>query len=292
MTKTEDLLDQLLEKAVAAGASDVHLKAGSMPKVRLRGGLTPFGTKQSLSSELLRNWALTMMGKERFGIFMDELELDFAYQVPGIARFRVNAHHQRGAVGLIMRVVPSIVRSIVELQLPEVIHEICEEKRGLVLVTGATGSGKSTTLAAMIDHINSTSPVNIVTIEDPVERQLDGIIQGHVNERAGMTFAAALRSMLRQDPDVIMVGEMRDRETADLAIRAALTGHLVFSTLHTNSAAASYTRLVDMGCDPFLLTTTIRAILAQRLIRKLCYKCKVKYRPTEKDLKSNLTPLP
>jgi type IV pilus assembly protein PilB len=127
---------------------------------------------------------------------------------------------------------------------------------------------------------------HIITIEDPVERQLEGIIQGHVNERAGMTFAAALRSMLRQDPDVIMVGEMRDRETADLAIRAALTGHLVFSTLHTNSAAASYTRLADMGCDPFLLTTTIRAILAQRLIRLLCYKCKIKYRPTEKDLKS------
>ena len=115
---------------------------------------------------------------------------------------------------------------------------------------------------------------------------MEGIIQGHVNERAGMTFAAALRSMLRQDPDVIMVGEMRDRETADLAIRAALTGHLVFSTLHTNSAAASYTRLADMGCDPFLLTTTIRAILAQRLVRKLCSRCKMKYRPTEKDLKT------
>ena len=156
---------------------------------------------------------------------------------------------------------------------------------GIVLVTGPTGSGKSTTLYATLTRINTVEE-HIITIEDPVERQLEGIIQGHVNERAGMTFAAALRSMLRQDPDVIMVGEMRDRETADLAIRAALTGHLVFSTLHTNSAAASYTRLTDMGCDPFLLTTTIRAILAQRLIRKLCVRCKVKYRPTEKDLKS------
>ena len=126
MSKPEELLDQLLEKAVSAGASDVHLKAGSPPKVRLRGGLTPFGTKSGLSAELLKNWALRMMGKERFGIFQQDLEMDFAYQVPGVARFRVNAHHQRGAVGMVMRVVPSVVRSIVELQLPEVIHDICE----------------------------------------------------------------------------------------------------------------------------------------------------------------------
>ena len=264
MTKPEDLLDQLLEKAVAAGASDVHLKAGSVPKVRLRGSLTPFGTKQSLSSELLRNWALAMMGKERYGFFMNELELDFAYQVPGIARFRVNAHHQRGAVGLIMRVVPSIVRSIVELQLPEVIHEICEEKRGLVLVTGATGSGKSTTLAAMIDHINSTSPVNIVTIEDPVEfafrDKRSSIIQREVGSDTN-SFNRALRSALRQDPDVILIGEMRDMETVEIAMKAAETGHLVLSTLHTNGAHETINRVI--GVFPPHQQENIRRQLAQ-----------------------------
>ena len=266
MRKTEDLLDQLLEKAVSAGASDVHLKAGSMPKVRLRGGLTPFGTKQSLSAELLRNWALAMMGKERFGVFMEELELDFAYQVPGIARFRVNAHHQRGAVGLIMRVVPSIVRSIVELQLPEVIHEICEEKRGLVLVTGATGSGKSTTLAAMIDHINSTSPLNIVTIEDPVEfafhDKRSSIIQRELGADTN-SFNRALRSALRQDPDVILIGEMRDMETVEIAMKAAETGHLVLSTLHTNGAHETINRVI--GVFPPHQQENIRRQLAQIL---------------------------
>ena len=264
MSKPEELLDQLLEKAVSAGASDVHLKAGSPPKVRLRGGLTPFGTKSGLSAELLKNWALRMMGKERFGIFQQDLEMDFAYQVPGVARFRVNAHHQRGAVGMVMRVVPSVVRSIVELQLPEVIHDICEEKRGLVLVTGATGSGKSTTLAAMIDHINSTSALNIVTIEDPVEfafrDKRSSIIQREVGADT-INFNRALRSALRQDPDVILIGEMRDMETVEIAMKAAETGHLVLSTLHTNGAYETINRVI--GVFPPHQQENIRRQLAQ-----------------------------
>ena len=264
MSKPEELLDQLLEKAVSAGASDVHLKAGSPPKVRLRGGLTPFGTKSGLSAELLKNWALRMMGKERFGIFQQDLEMDFAYQVPGVARFRVNAHHQRGAVGMVMRVVPSVVRSIVELQLPEVIHDICEEKRGLVLVTGATGSGKSTTLAAMIDHINSTSALNIVTIEDPVEfafrDKRSSIIQREVGADT-TNFNRALRSALRQDPDVILIGEMRDMETVEIAMKAAETGHLVLSTLHTNGAYETINRVI--GVFPPHQQENIRRQLAQ-----------------------------
>ena len=264
MSKPEELLDQLLEKAVSAGASDVHLKAGSPPKVRLRGGLYPFGTKSGLSAELLKNWALRMMGKERFGIFQQDLEMDFAYQVPGVARFRVNAHHQRGAVGMVMRVVPSVVRSIVELQLPEVIHDICEEKRGLVLVTGATGSGKSTTLAAMIDHINSTSALNIVTIEDPVEfafrDKRSSIIQREVGADT-TNFNRALRSALRQDPDVILIGEMRDMETVEIAMKAAETGHLVLSTLHTNGAYETINRVI--GVFPPHQQENIRRQLAQ-----------------------------
>ena len=264
--QSSDALDKLLEMATEAGASDVHLKAGSPPKARLRGGLVPFGTKSSLSAELLQNWALAMLGKERFQLFLKELEMDFAYQVPGVARFRVNAHHQRGAVGLIMRVVPSVVRSVVELQLPEILHEICEEKRGLVLVTGATGSGKSTTLAAMIDHINATASLNIVTIEDPIEfafrDKRASIIQRELGADTN-SFNRALRSALRQDPDVILIGEMRDMETVEIAMKAAETGHLVLSTLHTNGAHETINRVI--GVFPPHQQENIRRQLAQIL---------------------------
>ena len=163
--------------------------------------------------------------------------------------------------------------------------EACTEPNGIVLVTGPTGSGKSTTLYATLSLI-TTVEQHIITIEDPIEYKFDGIVQGQLNERAGMTFANALRAMLRQDPDIIMVGEMRDRETIDLAVRAALTGHLVLSTLHTNDAASTYSRLFDMGSDPFLLSTTVRAILAQRLIRLLCEKCKEIYEPSDEELET------
>jgi twitching motility protein PilT len=273
--QTDAALDRLLEMAVEAGASDVHLKAGSAPKVRLRGSLAPFGSRSALSAELLKNWTLTMLGKERFLKFQQELEIDFAYQVPGVARFRVNAHHQRGAVGMVMRVVPSVVRSVVELQLPEVLHEICGEKRGLVLVTGATGSGKSTTLAAMIDHINASDALNIVTIEDPIEfafrDKRASIIQREVGQDTE-SFNRALRSALRQDPDVILIGEMRDMETVEIAMKAAETGHLVLSTLHTNGAHETINRVIGVF-PPYQqenvrrqLAQIIRAVVSQRLV--------------------------
>ena len=170
-------------------------------------------------------------------------------------------------------------------------HEACSQPNGIILVTGPTGSGKSTTLYATLTLIASVEK-HIITIEDPIEYKFDGIVQGQLNERAGMTFVNALRAMLRQDPDIIMVGEMRDRETIDLAVRAALTGHLVLSTLHTNDAAATYSRLFDMGSDPFLLSTTVRAILAQRLIRLLCEKCKEIYEPSDEELNSIEMPRP
>tara|TARA_B100000029_G_C17431685_1_gene908111 strand:+ start:12 stop:1028 length:1017 start_codon:yes stop_codon:yes gene_type:complete len=152
-------------------------------------------------------------------------------------------------------------------------HEAISNSTGIILVTGPTGSGKSTTLYATLGLLN-TPEVNILTIEDPVEYNMKGIAQGQVNEKAGMTFSAALSSMLRQDPDIIMVGEMRDVATIELAVRAALTGHLVLSTLHTNDTTSSYSRLLDMGIDPFLITSTVRAIIAQRLIRRICQTCK------------------
>jgi type IV pilus assembly protein PilB len=287
--------DNILLEAVRSGASDIHIEPGERNlRVRLRvdGVLFEFSTMPPSRTPGLVSRFKVMAGidiaesrKPQDGRFKTEVEPGKPVDV------RVSTYPTPHGEKVVMRVLDQS-KGLVSLDKmgfdPDTIRlwkKAYSSGNGIVLVTGPTGSGKSTTLYATLTRINTVEE-HIITIEDPVERQLEGIIQGHVNERAGMTFAAALRSMLRQDPDVIMVGEMRDRETADLAIRAALTGHLVFSTLHTNSAAASYTRLADMGCDPFLLTTTIRAILAQRLIRKLCDRCKVKYRPTEKDLKS------
>jgi len=287
--------DNILLEAVRSGSSDIHIEPGEKTlRVRLRvdGVLAEFSTMPPSRTPGLVSRFKVMAGidiaesrKPQDGRFKTEVEPGKPVDV------RVSTYPTPHGEKVVMRVLDQS-KGLVSLDKmgfdPATIKlwkKAYSSGNGIVLVTGPTGSGKSTTLYATLTRINTVEE-HIITIEDPVERQLEGIIQGHVNERAGMTFAAALRSMLRQDPDVIMVGEMRDRETADLAIRAALTGHLVFSTLHTNSAAASYTRLADMGCDPFLLTTTIRAILAQRLIRKLCDRCKVKYRPTEKDLKS------
>ena len=287
--------DNILLEAVRGGASDIHIEPGERNlRVRLRvdGVLFEFSTMPPSRTPGLVSRFKVMAGidiaesrKPQDGRFKTEVEPGKPVDV------RVSTYPTPHGEKVVMRVLDQS-KGLVSLDKmgfdPDTIRlwkKAYSSGNGIVLVTGPTGSGKSTTLYATLTRINTVGE-HIITIEDPVERQLEGIIQGHVNERAGMTFAAALRSMLRQDPDVIMVGEMRDRETADLAIRAALTGHLVFSTLHTNSAAASYTRLADMGCDPFLLTTTIRAILAQRLVRKLCSRCKMKYRPTEKDMKT------
>ena len=287
--------DNILLEAVRGGASDIHIEPGERNlRVRLRvdGVLFEFSTMPPSRTPGLVSRFKVMAGidiaesrKPQDGRFKTEVEPGKPVDV------RVSTYPTPHGEKVVMRVLDqskglvSIDKMGFDPETSKLWKKAYSSGNGIVLVTGPTGSGKSTTLYATLTRINTVEE-HIITIEDPVERQLEGIIQGHVNERAGMTFAAALRSMLRQDPDVIMVGEMRDRETADLAIRAALTGHLVFSTLHTNSAAASYTRLVDMGCDPFLLTTTIRAILAQRLVRKLCSRCKMKYRPTEKDLKT------
>jgi twitching motility protein PilT len=271
-------LERLLELAVKAGASDVHLKAGSAPKIRLHGALKSFGTKSALSADMVLRWAQAMMSSESAKSFVAEREIDFAYQIPGVARFRVNAHFQRGTAGLVLRIVPSVVRSVVELALPEVLIDICEEKRGMVLVTGATGSGKSTTLAAMLDHINATQPVNIVTIEDPVEFTFRDkraiIIQREVGSDT-KSFHKALRSALRQDPDVILIGEMRDLETIEIAMKAAETGHLVLSTLHTNGAHETINRIITTF-PPHQqehvrrqLAECLRAVVSQRLVPTL-----------------------
>jgi len=242
------MLPDLLKKAIEMGASDLHVTAGTPPQVRVRGSLvrldlpelTPAETKQVAYS------VMTDIQKKRFE---ETLELDFAFGMRNMARFRCNVFSQRGAVGAVYRVIPDQIRNFRELALPQVVAMLADRPRGLVLVTGPTGSGKSTTLAAMIDKINIDRHGHILTIEDPIE-----YVHLHknclVNQREllgdTLTFGAALRSALREDPDVVYIGEMRDLETVESALRIAETGHLTFATLHTNSAAQTISRIVDV----------------------------------------------
>jgi len=219
------------------------------------------------------------------------LETDFSFEVPGVARFRVNAfNHNRGA-GAVFRTIPSKVLTMEDLGMGQIFKKIAETPRGIVLVTGPTGSGKSTTLYAGLSEIN-TKDRNILTVEDPIEYALEGIGQTQVNPRVDMTFARGLRAILRQDPDVVMIGEIRDSETAQIAVQASLTGHLVLSTLHTNTAAGALTRLEDMGIEPFLLSSSLLAVLAQRLVRTLCQECRATHIPTDDELALLDLPVP
>ena len=287
------IAENIMIEAVKTGSSDIHIEPGE-EKLRVR------FRKDGILEEVLAlppNKAMGLVSRFKIQAGIDIAESrkpqDGRFQQEVMAGkpvdVRVSTYPTPYGEKVVMRVLDQS-KGITNLnklgfsrKTMKIWEEVYHSGNGIVLVTGPTGSGKSTTLYATLSKVNSISE-NIMTIEDPIEYQLAGIVQGQVNEKAGMTFAAALRSMLRQDPDIIMVGEMRDNETIELAVRAALTGHLVFSTLHTNDAASTYTRLTDMGTDPFLLTTTIRGILAQRLIRRLCEKCKIKHKATEVEL--------
>jgi twitching motility protein PilT len=242
-------VNDLLKIAVERKASDLHLKVGSHPVLRIDGELTSLVELKRLMQEDTISMAFSIMNARQKQRFKDEFEIDIAYSVPGLGRFRCNIFQQRGTVGMVMRVIPGRILTIRELLLPPVLERICEEQRGLVLCTGTTGSGKSTTLAAMIDQINGLRNEHVVTIEDPIEflhrdkRSLVNQREIDVDTRA---FAVALRSALRQDPDVILVGEMRDYETIETAILAAETGHLVFSTLHTLDATETVNRIISV----------------------------------------------
>ena len=277
-------VNDLLKLAVERGASDLHLKVGSYPMARVHGHLLTLSEEKQLDHEDLVEMAASIMSTAQRQKFKDSQEVDLAYSVPGLGRFRCNVFQQRGTIGCVLRVIPVTVKSLDDLGLPPILKEVIMEKLGLILIVGSTGSGKSTTMASMIDYRNTIKTGHILTIEDPVEYELSGINQCGVNVRAGMTFAAGLRAMLRQDPDVIMVGEMRDTETATIAMEAALTGHLVLSTLHTNDAPSAPTRLMDMGVEPFLISSSIIGILAQRLVRVSCTNCKEPYQVSKKDL--------
>ncbi len=270
--------DRLLRIAVDRGASDVHLKVGSHPLLRIDGHLLPLCDEPRLQPDELLGVAQSLMSdfqRQRFG---ESCEVDTAYEVPGVARFRVSLFQERGRAGIVLRIVPSYIRSLDELHLPRVLQSICDLPRGLILVTGRTGSGKSTTLAAMVDRINSTRAEHIITIEDPIEF-LHADKLGYVNQRQvnadTISFAAALRAALRQDPDVILVGEMRDLETISTALHAAETGHTVFSTLHTIDAVETINRIVCMFGPSeqeqarIQLGSVLRAVVSQRLVERL-----------------------
>jgi twitching motility protein PilT len=270
-------VNELLKVAVERGASDLHLKAGSYPMMRVRGELTPVAQDRRIDHDEMIAIAAAVLPTALREKFKDSHEVDLAYSVAGLGRFRCNAFQQRGTIGMTFRVIPFRVATIPELTLPPVLKRITEEQRGLVLVTGTTGSGKSTTLAAMIDEINSSQTVNVMTIEDPIEylhRDKRSIICQREVGIDTKSFAQALRSALRQDPDVILVGEMRDHETIETALLAAETGHLVLSTLHTLDAAETIGRIVSVFPPHqhqqvrLQLGSVLRAVVSQRLIPK------------------------
>src|SRR5213082_1622622 len=269
-------IDDLLRVAAQFGASDLHCKAGSQPFMRIGGELRPILNAPRLTQEDTLDMAFSMMSNRQKQRFKEVCEVDIAYGVSGLGRFRANIFQQRGTVGMVLRVIPDKVRSTFELGLPPVLEKIAEERRGLILVTGSTGSGKSTTLASMIDCINSSRSGHIVTIEDPIEflhRDKQSFVTQREVDVDTRSFAEALRGALRQDPDVILVGEMRDQETIETALTAAETGHLVLSTLHTLDATETITRIVSsfpshqQKSIRLQLGSVLKAVISMRLVR-------------------------
>ena len=269
-------IDDLLRFAVSHGASDLHLKVGSFPFMRIGGELHPLADAPRLRPEDTLDMAFTMMSNRQKQRFKEASECDIGYGVDGLGRFRANIFQQRGTVSVVLRVIPDKTRNSAELGLPPVIDRITEERRGLILVTGSTGSGKSTTLAAMIDRINARRSGHIVTIEDPIEflhrDKMSFVTQREVDVDT-RSFAEALRGALRQDPDVILVGEMRDYETIETALTAAETGHLVLSTLHTLDATETVMRIVSsfpshqQKSVRIQLAGILKAVVSMRLVR-------------------------
>lgn len=268
-------IEILLEEIVRKNASDLHLQVGLPPMMRLDGSLTPFAGYPNLNAEQVEKLVFAILDEDQQRILMKDKEFDFSFAFGDLGRFRVNAFHERGNLAASLRLIPNNIKTITELGMPPVIQTFADFPRGLVLVTGPTGSGKSTTLAALVDKINTEKAKHIITIEDPIEfthkSKRSAIVQREVHYDT-YSFSAALRSSLRQDPDVVLIGEMRDLETISAAITIAETGHLVFATLHTNSAAQSIDRMIDVfppHQQPQVrsqLANIIQGICAQRLV--------------------------
>ncbi len=271
-------IESLLEEVVKKNASDLHLQVGLPPMVRVDGALVPSAETTVLTEELVEKLVFAILDNDQQQILLKDKEFDFSFAFGELGRFRVNAFHERGNIAAALRLIPNEIKTISQLDMPAVIDSFAEYPRGLVLVTGPTGSGKSTTLAALVDKINSEKAHHIITIEDPVEfmhsSKKSVVVQREVHYDT-YSFSAALRSSLRQDPDVVLIGEMRDLETISAAITIAETGHLVFATLHTNSAAQSIDRMIDVfppHQQPQIrsqLANILMGICSQRLVPKI-----------------------
>lgn len=268
-------INDLLTKTVNLGASDLHLRSGLQPKVRVNGKLKDLEDSSPGTDNHNFDFLYELLSEEKKAIFEEHKELDFAYEIPGVARFRVNFLRYLKGIGAVFRVITQDIKTVDDLKLPQILLDFASMDQGLVLVTGPTGSGKTTTLAALIDYINRNRGCHIITIEDPVEYV-------HENKKALIThrevgtdthsFSAAVRSTLREDPDIILIGEMRDLDTIQMALTAAETGHLVFSTLHTNSASSTIDRLVDVfpagqqNQIRMMLSQVLRGVVSQQLL--------------------------
>ena len=269
-------LEHTLRRVIEVDGSDLHLKVPARPTIRRQGRLEPIEDAEPLTPQVMEGVLAQMLTDEhKQAEFREQNEVDLSFAVPGLARFRVNAFRQRGSISIVCRAIPFEVKTTKELLLPPVIDELAEEERGIILLTGTTGSGKSTTLAAIINHINSTMAKHIVTIEDPVEflhKDKRSIINQREVGEDTVSFKRALRRVLRQDPDVILIGEMRDEETVRTALSAAETGHLVLSTLHTVDAAETVNRIVDFFPQSeqrqarAMLAGTLKGAISQRLV--------------------------
>jgi twitching motility protein PilT len=270
-------MDELLREMTEKGASDLHLSTGEPPAVRLHGDLTRL-ERERLDAAAVQTLVESIMNPGQQAFFKENLEIDFATEISGVGRYRVNVFNQNRGPGAVMRAIPTVIPTMEQLGLGPVFKELCNKERGLILVTGPTGSGKSTTLAAMVREINETWDAHILTVEDPIEFVHEPI-RCVVNQREvgphTKSFTNALRSALREDPDVILVGEMRDLETISLAITAAETGHLVFGTLHTSSAAKTVDRIIDafpgdqQAQIRSMLSESLEAVIAQTLLKKV-----------------------
>jgi twitching motility protein PilT len=269
-------IDAFFKYMMENNASDLHLSSGSKPKIRIHGELEEI-KYQELTNEILEKILFEILTDVQKKNFLEKKDLDFAYEIPGVARFRANYFYQKRGLAAVFRIIPSKILSAEDLGLPDTVLKFANLSRGLVLVTGPTGSGKSTTLAAIIDYINQNRKDHILTVEDPVEfvHQNKNCLVNH-REVGNHTesFAAALRASLREDPDIILVGEMRDLETIELAITAAETGHLVFGTLHTNSAAKTVDRIIDAFPSgqqeqiKTMLSESLKGVIAQQLLKR------------------------
>lgn len=273
------IMEELLGQAVKAGASDLHISPAQPPLMRVDGVLMPINKiAQLLSAEDTKQLVESILTAEQLKNFSTLLEIDFALLIPNVARFRINAFHEANGIAAAFRVIPENVPTLDELEMPTVFKELLDLPNGLILVTGPTGSGKSTTLAAMVDYLNTSQSYHIITIEDPIEfahKSKKCLVNQRQVDRDTTDFSTALRSALRQDPDVILVGEMRDLETIRLALTAAETGHLVLATLHTSSAPRAISRIVDVfqagekNIIRNMLSESLQAVICQTLVKKI-----------------------